>query len=70
MYIGSLLFVTMLIVKIILSVLLSTLFAFSVSVTEMLRYLFSQLYWSYLFLTIGTLCSLLFQENGCIFLLF
>lgn len=44
---------TTLIIKIILSVLLCTLFTFSVSVTEMLRYLFSQLYLSCLFLTTG-----------------
>lgn len=51
---------TTLIIKIILSVLLCTLFTFSVSVTEMLRYLFSQLYLSCLFLTTGTLCSWVF----------
>lgn len=63
-YIGSLLFLIMLIIKGILSVLLCTLFTFSVSLwLGILRYLFSQLYLSCLFLTTGTLCSLLFWKK-------
>lgn len=50
---------TTLIIKIILSVLLCTLFTFLLSVSEILKYLFSQQYLSF-FLTTGTLCSLLF----------